>query len=398
MSKKKRTHAQTRDAPATTPSSWLCSVQAYDVLCAQGYRRLADCPEVRMCVDVYAQLISSMTIYLMRNTAEGDVRVRNELARIVDIEPHPLLTHKAFYSQIVEAMLLDGNGNAVVLPYLRPDGLPERLQPLKPSQVVLQDAPDGTSYTVQYQGRTYYPDEVLLFAANPDPERPWIGTGYRTQLQEVAKALRQANSTKQKIMESPAPSLIVKVDGLTEEFASKEGRKKLRAQYLDSSEAGEPWFIPAEEFSVETIKPMSLTDLAIAQNMEIDKRTMAGILGVPAFLVGVGEFKAAEFNNFVATRVLHYAKIIEQVLTRGLLWDKDLYWKFNPRSLYSYSLQEIVAAGSAMVDRMAMRRNEWRDWLGIPPDPEMDELLALENYIPANRLGDQNKLNQGGGE
>lgn len=50
-----------------------------------------------------------------------------------------------------------------------------------------------------------------------------------------------------------------------------------------------------------------------------------------------------------------------------------------------------------MVDRMALRRNEWRDWLGFAPDPDMDELLALENYIPADRLGDQGKL-VGGGE
>ena len=45
-----------------------------------------------------------------------------------------------------------------------------------------------------------------------------------------------------------------------------------------------------------------------------------------------------------------------------------------------------------------MRRNEWRDWLGLPPDPEMDELLALENYIPANKLGEQKKLDGNGGE
>jgi hypothetical protein len=49
-----------------------------------------------------------------------------------------------------------------------------------------------------------------------------------------------------------------------------------------------------------------------------------------------------------------------------------------------------------MVDRMAMRRNEWRDWVGLPPDADMEELLALENFIPADRLGDQKKLNGGG--
>ena len=49
-----------------------------------------------------------------------------------------------------------------------------------------------------------------------------------------------------------------------------------------------------------------------------------------------------------------------------------------------------------MVDRMAMRRNEWRDWVGLPPDEDMSDLLALENYIPADRVGDQKKLNGGG--
>jgi hypothetical protein len=33
--------------------------------------------------------------------------------------------------------------------------------------------------------------------------------------------------------------------------------------------------------------------------------------------------------------------------------------------------------------------------MGLEYDPEMDELLALENYIPADRLGDQSKLTGG---
>ena len=86
------------------------------------------------------------------------------------------------------------------------------------------------------------------------------------------------------------------------------------------------------------------------------------------------------------------AQIIEQELTRKLLISPDLFFRFNARSLHNYSMDELVKAGSEMVDRMAMRRNEWRDWMGLEPDPEMDELLALENYIPADRLGDQKKL------
>ena len=53
----------------------------------------------------------------------------------------------------------------------------------------------------------------------------------------------------------------------------------------------------------------------------------------------------------------------------------------------------MATVGATLVDHMAMRRNEWRDWIGLPPDADMEELLALENYIPQDRLGDQKKLN-----
>jgi HK97 family phage portal protein len=330
----------------------------------------------------------------MQNTDQGDLRVKNALSRKLDIEPNRLMNRKAFMYNLVWTLMLPGEGNQITYPRYRSE-LIDNLEPLKPSQVHFSDTTDG-GYVIHYGQQTFNPDEVLHFTINPDPERPWIGTGYRAVLRDVLKGLRQAGKTKQALLESPSPSIIVKVDGLTEEFASKEGRTKLSEQYLDSSENGRPWFIPAEAFDVEQVKPLTLNDLAIAKNLEIDKRTVAGIFGVPPFLVGVGEFKADEYNNFIGTRILSMAKNIEQELTRKLLYSPDLYWRFNPRSLYSYALNDIVNAGSAMVDRMSMRRNEWRDWIGMSPDQEMDELLALENYVPANMLGKQKKLNGGG--
>jgi len=348
-----------------------------------------------MCVHIYADLISSMTLYLMQNTDKGDVRVRNALSRKLDINPNKLMTSKSFIYNLVWTLMLPGDGNQVTYPRYDTDGFLDNLEPLKPSRTTFIDTPDG--YAIRYGGITFSPDEVLHFVINPDPERPWIGTGYRAVLKDVLKGLKQAGVTKQALMESPAPSIIVKVDGLTEEFASKEGRKKLSDQYLDSSENGRPWFIPADLFDVQQVKPLTLNDLALAKNLEIDKRTVAGIFTMPPFLVGVGNFNKDEFNNFIGTQIMSKAQVIQQELTRKLLYSPDLFWRFNPRSLYSYSLPDIITAGKEMVDRIAMRRNEWRDWIGMPPDPDMEELIALENYIPADKLGDQNKLTGGDG-
>lgn len=132
----------------------------------------------------------------------------------------------------------------------------------------------------------------------------------------------------------------------------------------------------------------------------MDKKTAAAIFGMPSFMIGVGDYNRDEYNNFVSTVIMQIARIIQQELTKKTLISPDLYWRFNVRSLMAYEIGEIVSAGAQMVDHAAMRRNEWRDWLGMTPDEDMDELLVLENYLPVSRLGDQKKLTEGeeGGE
>jgi HK97 family phage portal protein len=381
-----------RDAPTASVkdgASFLTSVEGWEVLCGSGYRPFNECTEVQACIGVFADLIGSMTIRLMRNGEHGDERVRDGLSYRVDIAPSRYMTRIAFIQCLVRTLMT--NGNCVVYPEYDRAGLLVNLKLLPPHMVSFIPRDDG--YVILYQGRELNPDTVLHFVLNPDPDQPWHGTGYRVSLRDAVDGIRQAEATRQKLLKFPAPSIIVKVDGLVEEFSSVEGRKKLRAQYLDSSEAAEPWFIPAEAFAVEQVKPLTISDLAIRENLELDKRAVAAIFGVPPFMVGVGAFNREEYRNFINTRVLAVAKIIEQELTRKLLYSPDLYFKFSNMSLYSYDLSELVAAGSQLVDRMAIRRNELRDWLGLSPDSAMDELLALENYLPVSRLGDQKKLN-----
>ena len=398
MSRKGNRKTKARDAPVVSQKRsvmYVSSLDGWETLLCSGYKPVTSCTEVQIAIGVYASLIANMTIQLMQNTPLGDVRIRNGLSRKLDIEPHRSMPHQTVMPNLVRVLMT--HGNQVTVPKYTREGYLDELEPLPPGSVSFVG--DGNGYRIMYQGRSFAPEEVLHFPLNPDPERPWIGTGYAVNLRDVVESLRQANATKQALMQNPAPSLIVRVNGLIDDMQTAEGREKVAQQYLPHGENGaKPWLIPAEAFEITEVKPMSLTDLAIEKNLEIDKKSAAAIVGVPAFLMGVGPFNRDEYNLFVSTRVMDIARIIEQEMTRKLLIADDLYFRLNNRSLLNYDIMQVVEAGKEVVDRSGMRRNEWRDWLGLPPDPEMEELLALENYIPAKMAGQQKKLEgaQGG--
>lgn len=384
---------ETGSVKTTSGLMLLTNGKAFDAFCADGYVRLSECPEIVTAVDTIARLIGSMTIHLMQNTDRGDVRVRNSLSQLVDIAPNRYMTRAALIHWIVRTLYLDGNGNAVLFPRTE-RGVLRELIPVPAAYVSF--VPKGLwEYSIAINGVEFDPRDLLHFTLNPGTIYPWLGEGFTLSLQDVAQNLRDATRTTRGFMRSEyKPNLIVKVDAI-DGMDTPEGRKKILDEFVLNTEAGQPWVVPAEQIDVKEVRPLTLSDLALADFVKLDKQTVAAILGVPPFVLGVGEFKRDWWNSFVSSEIMTRAQPIQQVLTRGLVPEENRFFRFNPRTLLNYSMEELIKAGSEMVDRMAMRRNEWRDWMGLEPDEEMDELLALENYIPADRLGDQKKLTGG---
>lgn len=395
MSKRKRAAARAAQARAANPAMSQFAVWMNDGdICCPGYTRLSDCPEIMTACLRIAELIGSMTIYLMSNTDQGDIRIVNELSRRIDIEPNGNMTRSQWMIAIVMNLLLYGKGNSVVVPHTY-EGILQSLEPIAASRVTFN--PVGNSYReyrIAIDGRERDPASVMHFTYNPDPHYLWKGRGVTVVLRDIANNLKQAQATENAFMASEwKPSIIVKVDALTDEFSSPEGREKLLESYVKPSRTGEPWLIPAEQFQVEQVRPLSLADLAIKDTVELDKRTVAAVLGVPAFLLGVGEYSQPEWNNFIQTTVKVIVQGIQQEMTRALITSPKWYLMLNFWSLLDYDLKatsDILLAGA---DRGYINGDEWRDRMHMAP-AGLKEYKVLENYIPYDMSGQQGKLVQ----
>lgn len=392
MSKKQKKRGnQIRDADRRSVA-WLLTDTAYDTLCVSGYTRLSENPEVLMAVNKLAGLIGSMTIHLMANSEDGDIRIKNALSRKLDIEPNRYMTRMTLMSWIVRTLLLYGDGNAVLLPKTS-GGYLEDLVPISHSRVSF--VPDGGyGYRIKVDGQDHDPGQLLHFVLNPDPDQPWKGMGLRVALKDITSNLKQAAVTKKGFLEDKwKPSVIIKVDSWSEDLSTREGRENYLRGF-STDRPGDPMIIPADGMDVIQVKPLTLNDLAINDSVSLDKRSVASILGVPPYVVGVGAFNREEWNSFINNTVLPLVKGLEQELTRKLLISEDLFVRMNPWALYAYDVQNLASIGSELYVRGIMTGNEVRDWIGQGPRAGLDELVILENFIPASMIGDQLKLNQ----
>ena len=393
MSKRRKRIQQKREVDKKSPIGvWLTDSET---LCCPGYTSLDQNPEIMTACKKIAELIGSLTIHLMANTEMGDKRIINELSRKIDIEPEMHMTRSTWMQSIVMNELLYGKGNSVVIPHTY-NGAIVNLEPISASRVSFE--PIGyRDYKVLVDGKAHDPDNVLHFVFNPDKTYLWKGRGVTTNLLTVAENLKQAAATEKGFMESKwKPSVIVKVDALVDEFSSPSGREKLLNEYVKSSEVGEPWLIPAEQFQVEQVRPLSLADLAIADTVQLDKRTVASIIGVPAFLLGVGEYNKDEWNNFVQSTIRTLVLGINQELTKKLIISPKMYLRLNHLSLLDWDIETIYRVFAGLSDKGIVTGNEVRDRLGMEQLEGLDELRILENYIPSDMIGAQKKLIQGG--
>jgi len=372
---------------------WLNGDEAKSILLPNGYMPITKNEEVKKCIHKIADLVSSMTIMLMENSQDGDIRLKNELSKKIDVYPNLYMTRKNFIYKIVADMLT--HGNSIVMPSQQ-NGLLDNLTIWDINGVTFRG--DFTSYEIQYRLQTFDPNEVLHFVLIPDDVLPFKGQGFIPIVKETIANIVQANTTKTGFLQSKwRPSLIIKVESDAEGMQIQEERQKILNSYVGDTENGEPWIVPASEIDVKEVRPLSLQDLAIQESITLDKKAVASAFGIPAFMVGVGTFNKDEYNNFISSVIMPIAKSIEQELTKKLLYSPTMYFRFNAKSLMQYDLGELTTHVKEMVSGGLINRNEGRNAFDYSPVDGLNEYVVLENYIPVADVGNQKKLDNGAG-
>ncbi len=367
---------------------WLSGGDSKDILLPTGFVPITKNEEVKKCRHKIADLVSSMTIMLMENGDNGDVRLKNELSKKIDINPNKNMIRKNFIYKVVDDMI--SAGNSVVQPRMS-GNLIDNLIIWDINRVNFKGNEEG--YTISINNVHYDPDELLHFSLIPDDELPYKGQGYINTIKDTITNLVQANTTKTVFLKSKwKPSLIIKVQGDAEEIQDSEMREKLLNSYIGDTEAGKPWLIPADEIDVQEVRPLTLQDLAIQESIVLDKRSVASAFGVPSFMIGIGDFNKDEYNNFISSVIMPIAKSIEQELTKKLVYSPTWYFKFNPKSLMQYNLSEKTSHVKELVASGMISRNEGRGLFDYSPVDGLNEYVVLENFIPVADVGKQKKL------
>jgi HK97 family phage portal protein len=376
----------------TTPVAlWLNGEEAKNILLPSGYIPITKNDEVKKCIHKIADLVSSMTIMLMENSLDGDIRLKNELSKKIDVYPNNFMVRKNFIYKIVADMI--STGNSVVMPKVQ-NGLLDNLNIWDINGVSFYG--DFENYYIQYKLQKFSPDEVLHFVLIPDDLLPFKGQGFIPIIKDTVANLVQANTTKTGFLQSKwKPSLIIKVESDAEGMQIKEERQKILNSYVGDTDQGEPWIIPASEIDVKEVRPLSLQDLAIQESIELDKKAIASAFGVPAFMVGVGTFNKDEYNNFISSVIMPIAKVIEQEMTKKLVYKPTWYFRFNAKSLMQFNLGELTTHVKEMVAGGLINRNEGRNAFDYSPVDGLNEYVVLENYIPVADVGNQKKLKGG---
>lgn len=344
------------------------------------------------CVELLAQTISTLPLYVYKDTTDGARRPdkMSRLWMLLHDRPNAWMTPAEFLSTMVVNRMLRGNAYAQIV--RDASGDPIALVPLSPDQMELSVSKEGEYYT-------YYQDGVISVLA-PENVIHWkgLGNGYiglskleymRATTDEAISA--QSNASKLYGAYSK-PSGVLQTDSTLDD-------KQLKAvfeRFGGMARGGSGIFVVDRGLKYQQLS-LTPADAQLLQTRQFSVEEICRWFGVPGVLVGStaqttwGSGIQQIVEGFHKFTVGPLCKQLEQALSRRLVpvTDTSTTIEFKLDGFLRSTPEARAQFYSTMAQNGAMTRNEIRRLENLPPVEGGDALTAQSNLVPIEKLGQQ---------
>lgn len=341
---------------------------------------------VYACVNLVSGAIASIPIHVYerpKNTQDSPVRVDHDYWWLLNEQPTPLMSAAVFWTWVMEALQLGGDGFALIIRNVRMQVT--ELIPLDPRQVIVDKRDGDLIYYVCLDGKVFSVsgDDVLhIPGAGFDGLRSMSVVRYAAK-QAIGTSLAAAEYNARFFSNNARPDVVLTTDGDLEEEQIDQIRDSWQKRYGGL----ENQHMPAVLFGGLKLQPYSMTaeDAQLIETMQWQVEDVCRFFGVNPFMIGHSE-KTTSWGSGVESIGIAFVKY---TLGRHLVKLKqELNRKFWPRSVRYFF--ECITAGLERGD-IKTRYEAHRLALGGSTGPGWmtpNEIRRLEN-LPSIEGGDK---------
>lgn len=360
----------------------------FDHLENVGTDRALQIAAVFACVELYANTIASLPIFVYRDKADGhrEEERKHPLWTLLHKRPNAWMTPSDFKATLVVNYVL--RGNAYVLIHWNKNGQPIALEPLPAEQVTVSMVDGELVYKFHQDGKdTYYQAKDIVH---------WKGAGsgivglskidyMRASLSESVNA--QMNATRLFGARSK-PSAVLQTDMVLSADQTKEVVKRFKSMV----ESGGSLVIADRGLKYT---PMSLTpqDAQLLESRQFSVEEICRWFGVPPVMIGgsgtttwgsgITEIK----RGFHSLSLAPMCKRLEEAFALKLVKaEEDLTIEFNYDALLRADPQTRAQHEATLVQNGIMTRNEVRQLENLPPMPGGDVLTVQSNLVAIDKV------------
>ncbi len=349
------------------------------------------------CVRLIAETIATLPLQLYDGAGDTVAKVArtHPLYRILHDRPNADMTAVDFWTCIVGALLLWGNGFAQVV--RRGDGTVIALNPLRPDRMtVRRDRESGQLvYTYSWQGTVLTLEEDEIFHVKGFSLDGMLGLSPIAVGRQVLATALAADETAGKTFANGllSQSYIKSPDWLDD--TQRARAKVILEDYTSSVNANKTPLLEGG-WTVESIG-MNPEVMQLLQTRGWSVETICRLFGVPPPMIGHMQ-KSTAWGTGLEQMMLWFLQFclrahlvrIEQAISQRLLSVADqqrYYAEHTVEGLLRADSAARAALQSSEAQNGVRTRNEIRASINLPPLPGGDDLTVQSNMIPVSMLG-----------